>query len=123
MTGAAGTSLYWQYEQEHRSEQGPAARQERLMKKLIHDLSLDRAQEADLKPIVERTHRELLRLRFHHQPEVEQILMEGMTEMKASLSPEQQTKLDALYARLRGRWDKSRDFLSGGEQAQPSARP
>jgi hypothetical protein len=45
--------------------------------------------------------------------------MEGMADMKTSLSPEQQTKLDALYARLRGRWDKSRDFVSAVPNAQP----
>ena len=123
VTGVAGTTLYLRYEHDHQSEQGPAARQERLMKKLIHELSLDQGQEAAIKPIVDRTHKNLLRLRFHHQPEVERILMEGMADMKTSLSPEQQTKLDALYARLRGRWDKSRDFVSAGPNVQPSSRP
>jgi hypothetical protein len=89
------------------------------MKRLIHELSLDQRQEAAIKPIVDRAHKNLLRLRFHHQPEVERILMEGMADMKTSLSPEQQTKLDALYARLRGRWDKSRDFVSAVPNAQP----
>ena len=124
VTGVAGTTFYWQYEREHQSDQGPVAKQERLMRKLIHDLSLDQAQEAAIKPIVERTYKNLLRLRFHHQPEVEQLLTQGMADMKAALSPEQQTKLDGLYARLRGRWDKSREFMSAPDQgARPSVRP
>jgi hypothetical protein len=124
VTGAAGATLYWQYEQDRRSEQGPAAKQERLMKKLIQDLSLDQAQQATIRPIVERTHKNLLRLRFRHQPEVEQILMQGMADIKASLSPEQRTKLDGLYARLQGRWNKSRDFVSAADGgAQPSGLP
>jgi len=112
LTGTVGTTLYWQYEQNHQSERGPAARQERVMKKLIHELSLDPAQQATIKPIVERTYKNLLQLRFRHQPEVEQILAQGMTDMKAALGPEQRTKLDGLYARLRGRWNQSREFLS-----------
>ena len=124
VTGVAGTTLYWQYEHDRRSEQGPAAKQERLMKKLIHDLSLDTAQEAAIKPIVDRTHKNLLRLRFQHQPEVERILMEGMADMRTSLSPEQQRKLDELYARLRGRWEKSRQFVSATDgNAQSSGLP
>ena len=124
VTGVAGTTLYWRYGPDHQSEQGPAARQERLMKKLIHELSLDLAQQAVIKPIIDRTHKNLLRLRFHHQPEVEGILLEGMADMKTSLSTEQQRKLDELYARLRGRWDKSRDFVSAtDENAQSSGLP
>jgi hypothetical protein len=124
VTGAAGTTLYWQHEQDRRSEQGPAAKQERLMKKLVHDLSLDQAQQEAIKPIIDRTHKDLLRLRFHHQPEVERILIQGMTDMKASLSPEQQAKLDGLYDRLRDRWNQSRDFVSVEDgSAQPSVRP
>jgi Spy/CpxP family protein refolding chaperone len=121
VTGVAGTTLYWRYGHDHQSEQGPAAKQERLMKKLIHELSLDVAQQAAIKPIVDRTHKNLLRLRFHHQPEVERILMEGMADMKISLSPEQQKKLDGLYARLRERWDKSRDYVSATDGNAPSS--
>lgn len=116
LTGSVGTTLYWQYEQDHQSERGPAARQERVMKKLSHELSLDPTQQAAIKPIVERTYKNLLHLRFRHQPEVEQILAQGMTDMKAALAPEQQTKLDGLYARLRGRWNQSREFLSTADK-------
>ncbi len=124
LTGAVGASLYWQYEHDHRADRGPAARQERLMKRLIHELSLNSTQQAALAPIVDRTHKQLLQLRFQHQPEVEGILVRCITDMKAALSPEQQHKLDALYAALRGRWSKSREFLPVADRGpQPTGQP
>jgi hypothetical protein len=116
LTGIVGSVLYWQYEQGHRDERGPAARQERVMKKLTHELSLNSAQQASMKPIVDRAHKQLLRLRFEHQPEVEHILAQAMADMKTALSPDQRQKLDDLYAGLRGRWNKSREFLPDAER-------
>ncbi len=111
LTGIAGTTLYHQYEQEHRWERGPAAKHERIMKRLTHELSLTPAQQADIEPIVSRAHVEILQLRFSHQPEVEQALTQGMAEIKTKLSAEQQAKLDELYAKLQRRWQISRDYL------------
>ena len=112
LTGVVGAALYWQYKQDHQGERGPAARQERLMKKLTQELALNPAQEAAMKPIVDRTHKRLLRLRFEHQPEVEQILAQAMADMKTTLSPDQRRKLDGLYAGLQGRWNISRKFVA-----------
>lgn len=112
LTGSGGTALYWTYDQGQQSEGGPAAKQERVMKRLIHELSLDSSQQAAIKPVVERAYTDLLRLRFRHQPEVEQILAQAMADMKTALSSEQQAKLDGLYARLQGRWNQSRKFVS-----------
>ena len=111
LTGIAGTTLYHQYEQEHRWERGPAAKHERIMKRLSHELTLTPAQQADIEPMISRTHVEILQLRFAHQPEVEQALTQGMAEIKTKLSGEQQEKLDGLYAKLQRRWQVSRDYL------------
>jgi len=111
LTGIAGTTLYQQYEQDRRWDRGPSARQERIMKRLTHDLALTPAQQAEIEPIVSRTHMEILQVRFEHQPEVEQALTQGMTEMKTKLSAGQQTTLDELYATLKRRWQVSRDYL------------
>jgi hypothetical protein len=116
LTGIAGTTLYHQYEQEHRWERGPAAKYERIMKRLTHDLALTPAQEADIEPIVSRTHVEILQLRFLLQPEVEQALTKGMAEMKTKLSLEQQEELDDLYAKLQRRWQVSRDYLQTNQE-------
>ena len=72
--GAVGMSLYSQYEDEHRWEQGPAAREERIMKRLTQDLALSTTQQAEVEPIVARAHLELLRLRVQHQPDVDRVL-------------------------------------------------
>ena len=111
LTGIAGTTLYHQYEQEHRWERGPAAKHEQIMKRLSHELTLTPAQQADIEPMISRTHVEILQLRFAHQPEVEQALTQGMAEIKTKLSGEQQEKLDGLYAKLQRRWQVSRDYL------------
>ena len=111
LTGVAGTTLYHQNEQEQRWERGPAAKHERIMKRLTQELSLTSAQQADIESIVSRAHVEILQLRFAHQPEVEQVLTQGMAEIKAKVAAEQQAKLDELYAKLQRRWQISRDYL------------
>ena len=111
LTGIAGTTLYHQNEQEQRWERGPAAKHERIMKRLTQELSLTPAQQADIEPMVSRAHVEILQLRFSHQPEVEQALTKGVAEIKTKLSAEQQAKLDELYAKLQRRWQVSRDYL------------
>jgi hypothetical protein len=111
LTGIAGTTLYHQYEQEHQWARGPAAKHERIMKRLTHELALTPAQQADIEPMISRTHVEILQLRFSHQPEVEQALTQGMAEIKTKLSVQQQEELDGLYAKLQQRWQVSRDYL------------
>ena len=111
LTGIAGATLYHQYEQERQSERGPAAKHERIMKRLTHELALTPGQQADIEPIVSRTHVEILQLRFSHQPEVEQALTQGVAEIKTKLSAQQQEELDKLYAKLQRRWQVSRDYL------------
>ena len=115
LMGAVGTSLYYQYEDEHRWDRGPAGRQDRIMKRLTQELALSTSQQADLEPIVARAHLELLRLRVQHQPDVDHILAVGMEELKAKLSSEQQSKLDGLHAQLQRRWRLTREYV---QQAQ-----
>ena len=111
LMGIAGTTLYHQYEQEQQWDRGPAAKHERIMKRLTHELALTPAQQTDIEPIISRTHVEILQLRFSHQPEVEQALTQGMAEIKTKLSAKQQEELDGLYAKLQRRWQVSRDYL------------
>ena len=115
LMGAVGTSLYYQYEDEHRWDRGPAGRQERIMKRLTQELALSTSQQAELEPIVARAHLEMLRLRVQHQPDVDRILAVGMEELKAKLSSEQQSKLDGLHAQLQRRWRLTREYV---QQAQ-----
>lgn len=117
LMGAVGMSLYDQYEDEHRWERGPGARQERMMKRLTQELALSPAQQAEVEPIVARGHLELLRLRVQHQPDVDRVLDAGMQELKAKLSPEQQVKLDGLHAQLQQRWRMTRDYVRPTQDA------
>lgn len=116
LTGIVGTCFYHRYEQQHRGEGGPAARQERLMKHLTQELSLTPAQQADIQPIVKRAHLDILQLRAQHQPEVERIFAKGLVELKPKLSADQQIKLDGLYAKLQRRWQDSRDYLQASQE-------
>lgn len=111
LTGIAGTNLFHKYERQHRWERGPAATQERIMKRLTRELSLMSAQQAEIEPIVRKVHLEILKLRVRHQPEVERILSHGIADLKAKLSADQQARLDGLYAHLERRWQVSRDYL------------
>lgn len=113
LSGVAGSWFYHSYEREHRGERGPAAQHERLMGRLTHELSLTAAQQTDIEPIVMRAHVAILELRFTHQAEVEDILAQGIAELKGKLSSEQQTRLDGMYSRLQQRWQKSREYLDG----------
>jgi hypothetical protein len=111
LCGIAGTSLYQTSEQEQRGERGAAAQHDRIMARLTQELALTSEQRADIEPIVTRAHVAILELRFTHQAEIESILIKGMADLNAKLSPEQQTRIEAMYARLQRRWTKSRDYL------------
>ncbi|MGH2396445.1 MAG: hypothetical protein ACRDFW_05545 [bacterium] len=116
LTGIVGTTLYHHYERGHRWERGPAAHKERIMKRLTQELSLTSAQQADIEPIVHQVHVEILQLRFQHQPKVERILTQGITDLKTKLSADQQAKLDGLHAQLQRRWQVSRDYLQAAQE-------
>ncbi|MBS0181502.1 MAG: hypothetical protein JSS39_03820 [Nitrospira sp.] len=111
LCGVAGISFYHTYEREQRKERGAAAQHDRIMTRLTQELALTAEQRADIEPIVTGAHVAILELRFAHQAEIEAILMHGMAALKTKLSSEQQTRLEAMYARLQRRWTKSRDYL------------
>ncbi|MDC8450002.1 MAG: hypothetical protein LV473_16820 [Nitrospira sp.] len=111
LCGIAGTSIYHTYEREQRGERGAAAQHDLIMTRLTQELALTAEQRTAIEPIVTRAHVAVLELRFAHQVEIEAILVSGVAALKSKLSPEQQTRLDAMYARLQRRWTKSRDYL------------
>jgi len=111
VTGTVGTSVYGDTVGASRTERGPAAQHDRIMKQLAQKLSLTAAQRSEIEPIVTRAHLAILELRFSHQAEIEDILARGMTDIKARLSTEQQSELDRMYAGLERRWAISRAYL------------
>jgi hypothetical protein len=116
LTGIGGTILYHQYKPELRWGGGPAAKQERVVKLLTQELSLSSTQQADIEPIVRRTHVEMLQIRFAHQPEIQRVLDQGIDELKTKLTGEQQAKLDGLYGKLQRRWQLSREYLEAAKK-------
>lgn len=118
LMGAVGTSLYYQYEDEHRWDRGPAGRQERIMMRLTQELALSSSQQAELEPIVARAHLAMLRLRVQHQPEVDRILAAGLEELKSRLSSEQQAKLDGLHTQLQRRWGMTREYVQQAQETK-----
>lgn len=120
LTGIVAGYVYSHAERTTRSEQGPAAHHERIMKRLTQDLSLTEQQQSEIEPIVTRAHVAVLELRFAHQAEVEQILAKGMTEIKTKLSASQQTGLDKMYKELEQRWQASRHYLAAQKQTLTS---
>jgi len=116
LTGIGGASFYQHYEHGYRWERGPAAHKERILTRLTEELSLTSAQQADIEPIVHQVHVEILRLRFQHHPEVEQILTKGIATLKTKLSADQQAKLERLYVQLQQRWQVSRDYLQAAQE-------
>ena len=111
LCGIAGTSIYHTYEREQRGERGAAAQHDLIMTRLTQELALTSEQRTAIEPIVTRAHVAILELRFAHQVEIEAILTKGMADLKAKLSPEQQTRIETMYARLQRRWTNSRDYL------------
>ena len=112
LTGILGARLYIDAERMPRGDRGPAARHERIMKRLTQELSLTAQQQTEIDPIVTWAHVTILELRFSHQGEIEDILAKGMTDIKAKLSSAQQAELDRMYAELQQRWQTSRDYLA-----------
>lgn len=112
LSGVAGTWSYHNYEREHRGERGPGAQHQRIMNRLTQELNLTAEQQTEVAAIVTRAQLAILELRFSHQTEVEDILTRGISELKVTLSAEQQTRLDEMYARIQQRWHKSREYLN-----------
>ncbi len=109
-TGVTGAHVFHDLARASQSR-GAAAQHERIMKRLTDHLSLSPAQQAQVEPIVTRAHVALLELRLTQQSEIDRILAQSMTDLKALLSSEQQRQLDELYQRLQSRWQASRQHL------------
>ncbi len=122
LTGVVGTSLAHKFGQRHHGARGPAAQHERILTRLAEHLSLTPAQQAAIDPIVTRAHVDILELRLCHQADIDRIMHQGMDGLKETLDPEQQAKLDQMYARLQSRWQASRSHLEEMKQRVDAPR-
>lgn len=113
VVGSVATTVYQDYQRHHKGERGLAGLKQRAMKNLTRELRLSAEQQQAIEPIVKQAEGELLRLRMAQQPHVEDTLNRTAAAIKTRLNPEQQSKLDELYGKLRRRWDTDRDYIRG----------
>ena len=67
-------------------------------------LDLDADQQSKIRPIVDRTHEKLFAIRKRMDPEVEQVIKDGMAEADPILRAEQQAELRALVQKIGKAW-------------------
>ncbi|HTK87584.1 MAG TPA: hypothetical protein VL329_07620 [Nitrospiraceae bacterium] len=120
LVGTVATGAYHNYERQHRWEQGLAGMKPRVMKHLTHELHLSDDQRRTFDVIVSQAEAELLHLRIAQQPHVDKVLVRTIAELKGTLTPEQQTKLDEQYNSLQKRWTSDRAYA---QQLQSELRP
>jgi hypothetical protein len=120
LVGIAVTQGYHHYKRQHRGEQSLARMKPRVLNHLTHQLRLTDEQVRAIEPLVSHAETELLQLRMAQQPRVEEIVATTTAAINATLSPEQQHKLDELSRTLQQRWDKDRDYV---RQLQPGTHP
>ncbi len=106
--GSAGTGLYMKNRIGGILHGGASAQRKAIMQKLTTELDLTGDQQDEIDEIVEETQLQLQQLRAQYRPQMENIINTGITTMRTKLSPEQQTKLDALYAKMKKRWNMRR---------------
>jgi len=104
LTGVAGARLYVKSRIEKAIRGGPDAVRERVMAKLTRELRLSGEQKAEIEPVVKEVQMKLARLRAVYQPEVEQVIGEGIEQINPHLNPRQQEKIRAFYRQVQARW-------------------
>jgi hypothetical protein len=120
LVGTVATSAYYNYERQHRWEQGLAGMKPRVMKHLMRELQLSEGQRQTVEAIVSQAEAQLLLLRVAQQPHVDDVLVGTMDALKGNLTPEQQTKLDEQFKNLQKRWASDRAYV---QQLQSGTRP
>jgi Spy/CpxP family protein refolding chaperone len=76
-----------------------------LMRKMVHELDLTKAQKADIEKIVSQTEKQIVNFRQKYHPEFEKIMDDTVAQIKEKLNDEQKKKLDKLHEefKMRGR--------------------
>ena len=75
-----------------------------VMDKLASELVLSPEQRGSMERIVCTAHKRFFRLRRRHQPELQNIVIDSIADMKSFLNPAQQTIADRLLDEEVKRW-------------------
>jgi len=111
--GSVGSGFYMKHRIGGILHQGLPGVRKVIMKKLTSELNLTQDQQDEVEEVVEETQLQLQQLRAQYHPQMEKIVENGITAMKTRLTAEQQKKLDALYAKVKKRWDIRRSMREG----------
>lgn len=83
---------------------GPDAMRGLVLRRITRELQLNGAQRAEAEAALLEAQARMIRLRATYQPEVEQIVSDGIERMKPHLTAEQNARLGQLYETARARW-------------------
>jgi|GEM_PF-4080406 len=88
-------------------ERGPDAVVSKVSKRLKDELKLDDDQQRMLTQITTETQIKLRTIQAERQPEVDAVLAEAATKVRAILNSQQRTKFDRIIGRVQTKWRPS----------------
>lgn len=113
VVGFVGSGYYYRTMVGGILHKGPAAARNYIMKRLTVELNLTKDQQEVLSDILEETQFQMQELRAEYHPKMEAIIDNGVATFKSRLAPEQQKKLDDLYAKVKMRWRLKKKMKEG----------
>lgn len=101
LAGSLGNKLYFKHRFERFVKGGRPPLMHILMRKMVHELDLTKAQKADIEKIVSQTEKQIVNFRQKYHPEFEKIMDDTIARIKEKLTDEQKKKLDKLHKELK----------------------
>jgi len=101
LAGSLGNKLYFKHRFERFVRGGRPPLMHILMRKMVHELDLTKAQKADIEKIVSQTEKQIVNFRQKYHPEFEKIMDDTIAQIKEKLTDEQKKKLDKLHKELK----------------------
>ncbi len=106
LTGVALSALWAVRRLESFADNGPGDVTRFAISAVSQRLDLDAEQRAKFAPIFERVEHGFVEMHREDLPKVRGLIEGAAAEIRPSLTPAQQAKMDELLARPRARWEK-----------------
>ncbi|HUJ75024.1 MAG TPA: hypothetical protein VL359_09205 [bacterium] len=104
LVGAGGISVYWKARIHEIFHSPPSKVAERVLNRLSRDLDLTAEQREKARPIVVEAQAEFAAFRQAHLPELFALMRQNVERLKPILTPEQQERLEKVFAKMQERW-------------------
>jgi hypothetical protein len=101
LAGALVVNMFHEQRAERLIRGEPKSTREFIVRRLNTELSLDTAQQEQLRTIVQETHAEMKNLRRQLRPQTEEILSRSQEKVRAILRPDQREKYEKIVAERR----------------------